>query len=458
MMEDKVMKNRYLSIILVLIGTCFQMLIINLFGQDDIYYMPSKNSSVNSGQTNKTIDTTGMTDYEKYRALRESNIGAQSTSLINRDKEIDSTNRNSVFDSTNSITLNPAYVVVNNDTTNGSVTINNYYLDNDDRYSSYRRMYFDYYYSPYYYDPFYWDFSYGWGGPYFGFHYGYGSPYYYGYYDNYWYYPYGYYPYYCGGCNYWGGNYGYNSGYYNNYNHQYGSVNYSGGRRLGGYSAPATSGSSAYYGGRFAGADNYHGTRRGANATVGNSSATNSASSIRRQTSWDSYNGVSVATVRRSASSTNRVVATTRPYDNSARRNSTGYTPTYSMPGTNSRSLYNVSNNEGSRRQTLTNSNQSSVNNYVVNSSGSNVRRSTGSSSNYVPVRTENSGSNYTPAPRRSNENYTPPVRTTSQSTTSDGGSRRSSSPSYSSGGSSSQPSNSSSGSSGHSSGSGRRR
>jgi hypothetical protein len=465
MLEDKEMKNYNIVASLVLIGMFMLIPSALLSGQDDIYYMPSK-SPENKSSKASIVDTSGMTNYEKYRAMHESNGVTSGAMGSSKDTKSNNSAQQSVFDTTNSITLNPAMVVVGSDTTKGAVTINNYYIDNDDRYNSSRRMYFDYYYSPYYYDPFYWDFSYSYGSPYFGFHYGYGYPYYYdsySYYDSYWYRPYWYAPYY---YNYWNGySSGYYSGYYSSYgNYQInnGKVINSGGRRMGGYKSASAIGSASYSGGRYAGADTYHGTRR--NTNINTSATTNNypATSVRRQTTWDNYSGVSTATVRRSANIESRTIATTRPYEvQTTRRNTNGYTPSYSMPGTYTRANYNNNIESASRRQTQTTSSSSTSGNvFIVNPDNGSSRRN-GSSSTYMPTRSESTSSSSAPEPRRSSESYSQPAQSSTPSySTSDGGSRRSSSssssssstPSYSSGGSSS------SGSSGSSGGTGRRR
>ncbi|MGC8804185.1 MAG: hypothetical protein ACP5PS_10535, partial [Bacteroidales bacterium] len=154
------------SLLLLAAGLMSSSLIA--WGQDDIYYFPSKHVDANNS-TSQLPDTTGMTAYEKYRSLKEGeNAYKREENAVNSDSDN---------------ARKPSYVVVNQDTTTGNVTINKYYFD-DDRFGFYRRFYFDYYY-PYYYDPFLWDYYVWWGYPYAGFYVGYS-------YWGYW----GYYPYY----------------------------------------------------------------------------------------------------------------------------------------------------------------------------------------------------------------------------------------------------------------------
>ncbi len=347
------------------------------FSQDDLYYFPSKHKGENIQSTTvRGTDTSGMTDYERYRALKE--------------KE----NSNSNNDSSNNsetIKQEPSVVVVKNDSTSGNVIVNNYYID-DDRFAYYRRFYLDYYYDPFWYDPFYWDYYYGWGGPYVGFYYSWGYPYYgyYGYYG-YWHRPW-YSSYYFG---YWNGFYsGFYWGYYADNLPTRGIVNYTPGRRMGGYVNISRTEDAAYYSGRFASNDYYHGTRRNRGVTSFRSSVNEPSASIpptnnansRRTSTYNNNTNSNSANIDKSLTAIN----TTRPYVPS--RRTSNYVPTYNM---NNQEIKT----EQRRRTTTEN------NNYVV----TNTRQ----------VRNANPGNQgnvSAPSPRRSTDSYTPPVRTSSSS------------------------------------------
>lgn len=318
------------------------------WGQDDIYYYPSKHTDEKS-TVSPLSDTSGMTAYEKYRALKEGENGD------NKDA--------ATITSDSDNARKPSYVVVNQDTTTGNVTVNNYYFD-DDRFGFYRRFYFDYY-CPYYYDPFLWDYYVWWGYPYFGFYAGYNYWGYRGYYP--YYYSY-YYPYYHG---YWHGFY---DGYYwRDYVtvQPRSGVYVTPGRRLGGYVNLSRRESASYYPGRFAANDYYHGSRRNSISTVSNSSA-----SVPERTSVSRR---SVASTTSYSSPSN--VTTTRPYVAQDGRRS-NYVPTYNT-------------NTGERR-TYTATTPRDDNYVVVNN-----RR----------VRVVEVAQPNTPAPRRSSTSYTPTVR-----------------------------------------------
>lgn len=329
---------------------------VNAIAQDDLYYMPSKDKS-NEVVAVPAVDTSGMTNYEKYRALRE---GDSSNSNVKAKND------------TPEVANQPDLTTISYDSSN--VYVNNYYVQDDpDRFWRYRSFGFDYYY-PYgycgasYYDPYF--YGYGWGYPYFGFSYGYSSwslgfywsyPYYSGYYG----YPY-YHSYY----------HGFYDGYYysDNYYRPRGNYNYTPGRRAGGF-ANTIDKSTKYYGGRYSGADFYHGTRRGANYSSGQVSGTNGIS--RRNAITTAENNTAVS--RRSATSNtrytqyNNVQSNTRRYSN---------TPAYILPPSQ------TSNNNAVTRRYSNSPDNSTYN-----------RRQSTSSEN---------SSNVNQAPRRRSESYTP--------------------------------------------------
>lgn len=487
MKTNKKMVVGLMVLMIVTIGSS-----LRLKAQDDLYYMPSKQPANDSKKQPKlSVDTTGMTDYEKYRALRDAdtftvaNRNVADTSIDREEyakkKGMERYKDAQVIDTNQVQYENPNY----SEQSPGETTvINNYYSDDDYdyRFNRYRSFYFDYY-DPYYwrYDPFYWNCGIGFGWPYSSFYFGWSSPYYgwYDPYDYYFYRPlYWYQPYY---HSYWGG-YGYWHGYYNGYYHGYyddnyygrGSVHsYSNGRRtMGLYNRPYSSANANSYvrGGNYG---TSFGSRRQASDYLPlNSTKQNTVNDSHRRNAWDTYS-TPASSSRRNSSNTSRVinnVQTTRPAEaGGSRRTSGNYTPTYSMPNTSSRPSYN---NSGSGSNSNTNRRTNSTYTPSDNNSGSGSytpttgsRRSSGSSGSYTPTRSSNTNSGNYSAPRRSNDSYTPPARTRSESNESSG-SRRSSGSSYS--GSSSSGSNysgSSSGggsrsssSSGGSSGGGRRR
>lgn len=338
-------------------------------GNDDIYYFPSKHAE-EKASVSQLPDTSGMTAYEKYRALKEG-------------ENANEANNNSASSPDTDNSRKPSYVVVNQDTTTGNVTINNYYFD-DDRFGFYRRFYLDYYYYPYYYDPFLWEYSFWWGYPYAGFYVGYG----YGYWGYWGYYPYYYsyyYPYYYG---YWHGFY---DGYYwRDYvtTQPRSGVYVTPGRRLGGYVNLSRRENASYYPGRFAANDYYHGSRRNGTTTVANS-----ATSIPERTAV-TRRSVSATTSNYNATSN---VTTTRPYMGQQTRRS-NYIPTYNTT-TGERRAYSGS---SSRNEDY----------IVVNNRRVKVVEVTQTS---------------TPTPRRSNTTYTPTVRSGSSNSSNEVQTRRSS-------------------------------
>lgn len=384
---------------------------MSLWAQDDLYYMPSQDNDEDKKveQAKPRYDTTGMTDYQKYRAMRDGNASEiQEENQKNSDTSSKQTDNDQIA---------PDFTSVDT-AEDGSVVVNNYFFeDNDWRYSRYRSFYFDYY------DPFYWDYypHYGyfgydhyWGSPYYGWSWsiGFHSPYY----DYYWGRPsYWYHPFYHSG--YYGyGHYGYYDGYYHGYysgvyDKQRSNLNSSGGSRrgLGQY----TAGSAGIANGSSYGVSN----RRTASSYSTNTNVVSS-----RRGSSANYTKSAVSS-RRDVNS----VQTTRPAQGTNRRSSTYYVPSYNR---NDDASYGAS-----RRSSA---NQG-------NTSNSRVYNSRGNSNSTRPEAT-------TTTPRRSSESYSPPTRTQSQPTYSgsDNSSRRSSGSSYS-GGSSYSPSRSSGSSSGSS-------
>jgi hypothetical protein len=54
------------------------------WGQDDIYYFPSKHAQENN-RTTTLSDTSGKTAYEKYRALKEGeNVSSKEETMVPR--------------------------------------------------------------------------------------------------------------------------------------------------------------------------------------------------------------------------------------------------------------------------------------------------------------------------------------------------------------------------------------
>ena len=400
--------------------------------QDDIYYMPSKDTnSKNESTAGKTIlrqDTTGMTDYQKYRAMRDGdNYVAEATDSITSEP-----NNSPKEDQ------DPAYAFSTSDTLeNGTLVVNNYYFEEkDSRFQSYRSFYFDYY------DPYYWDyypsysFGYAWGSPYYGYSFGFGysNPYYYWGRPNYWYYPFY--------SNYYGGYYSYSHGYYDGYysgqyNRIHSQMNSSGGsrRNFGQYNS-RTDGFSGNSG----------------NNSLGSNRRSSVSNSIRPETT------VAVGSSRRSSANVNATnargsnysrstVQTTRPnnVDASNRRAANYYVPSYNRG--NQSVKQNYTNTGQSRRQVNT------TNPTIYNASGRTYNSNT---STLTRKSTETS----TSTPRRNTESYTPPART--QSTyNNDGESRRStntSTPTYSGGNSSRSSGASAPSNSGNSGGGSRRR
>ncbi|HEY4784990.1 MAG TPA: hypothetical protein VIH57_03030, partial [Bacteroidales bacterium] len=208
-------------------------------GNDDLYYSPSKGSTVaqtqpvvtsgantNTSKATSTVNSRNdqqMTDYEKYRKSLDEREIADTTDSTSYAGNTDIQN---AADSKEPVVKSDDYYGEGGDT----YVYNNYY------YTSRLNRFHGGFYDPYFYDPFYFDswydpwyyspgwsfsigFGWGWGSPY------YYDPYYYPYYGGYWGY-YGYNPY-------WRGYYGhgfYEGYHYNNWGSGYYRPTYSYGR------------------------------------------------------------------------------------------------------------------------------------------------------------------------------------------------------------------------------------
>jgi len=348
MKTKQIIRNWLLPGILITIPTV-------IYSQDDLYYFPSKDKE---NPSEKIKDTSGMSDYEKYRALKESQ---KNTVRYYEPNEEETQQQETNTDSN----VKPSSTVVYKDSTNGNVIVNNYYYD-DDRFANYRRFYFDYY-DPYY-DLYWWPY-YGWNGWYVGFYSSWYYPYSWSWYwcSPYWYYSPYYYSYYHG---YYDGFY--NGYYYQNNTYRTGDVYIHGGRRIGSFSSTKVTDNS-YYAGKYLANDLYHGTQRRNPAVP---TAYYSSTTQRSETSY-ADNKVPASTRTRVVSTIN----TTKPILSNERKY-TSYTPTYQNP----------SNNEINRRYT-----PASRNVYYGADNSNNARV-------YQTTRTRSNGTNTTVTPRRSNQ------------------------------------------------------
>jgi hypothetical protein len=444
--------------------------------QDDIYYTPSQNKAPEQVYSNygnqETAETKGMTDYEKYRSLRDAGVSkddiySKPDSTVSQE-ELARKKGMERYGQRNTDTMentNQSYSLQYSDTTaqQGNTIINNYFDDNDndygDRYDWYHRFYFDYYWDPFvfgFYDPFYWGWGISWGWPYWGFRVGWYGP-------GYWYDPF-YYGYSWGGCyndGYW---YGHHNGYYDR--SYYGEAR----RSMGGYRDPSdVRRSSLYRGQTYASTGNRRSSTTSGISQVDRNGRTYSNA---RRDAYPLYQkttsgtGSNVSSGRREVSKTNvydryKNVQTTRYVSNYRRENVTNntksYSPSYSTQRTNSRTQYNSGssgNNYNYRRNTGSGT-KSSGNTSYSNPTYNAPRRSTGSvSSTY-------SNPGYS-KPTSSGHTYTPSRSSSSSSSgswssgSSSSGSHRSSGSGFSSSGSS--HSSSGSGHSGSSGSSGGRR
>jgi hypothetical protein len=439
-MKTKIKNTLWLSIFT---GTLLIGISNDTKAQDDIYYVPAKKSnspSISPGQ-NLSADSSGITDYERYRSYRDGYANkkdVKSDSSISHDdiskkKGMERYgDRNVENDSASYVNNNQSYSGQPSDLPeDGTTIINNYNNDDgyyNDRFRGYHRFYCDYGYDPFwsdYYDPYY--FGYSSGYPYYGFSLGLYSPFW-GY-EPYYYRPYSY--------GYYGGH---GNGYYNhNEYHNNGYVHSGGARRtFGTLSSPSTrrsgnianqpmlgtasSGRRSVNSRPVTPSDNYGATYDGA----------------RRRGAWQTYQTTSasnVATTRRGSgnnpvsSNRNLSIPTTR-----LENNTRGYSPSYSVPGNSTRRSYNSSGNNNNSSETFRRS----------NSSGSSENNRTYSQPSY-----SNHG-NSSSQPRRSSESYSAPARSFSSPSSSPQSSSGSSG--NGGGGSRSSSGSSSSGSSGHSS------
>jgi hypothetical protein len=330
--------------LLILSGLLLESWTFKSNAQDDIYYTPSKNTSTatNLSASNTVKDTSGMTDYEKYRAMRDGGSADAGNSSNAPSGSIDQyTSRGTADDSTSSVNPNTSGQQANQGS--GTTIINNYNSDEDydGRFSTYRSLYFDYYNDPflYGYDPYLYG-GFGWG---FGFGYGLGWGFGLGMYSPgcYWgyspYYYSGFYSPYYGG--YWGGYYGNEYGYGMNRAPFY---NNGGGRRVAGNISARNNYSSAAYngGGRRAVGNNISArnnfssaayTGGGRRTAVSNVATT---SSVRRATP-------AVSTTRAFNSSRLSNIPTTRSNVNYSQGTRRSYTPSYNTSRMYSRPSYN---------------------------------------------------------------------------------------------------------------------
>jgi hypothetical protein len=286
-----------------------------------------------------------MTDYEKYRAIKDPQLASKPQPDSTKDA------RQKAWDKYNSNQLNEVYSEKIADSiqpqqrsydsqNEGTTVINNYYDGDDDYYyaNRFRRFdgpYYGYsYYDPYYYDPFWVGVGLGWG---FGV-YGY-SPYY-GYYNP------GYAPYY---SPYYHNHYygGYNSGYYNGRN----QIN-SGRRRIDTENRYGTTNRGQTWGPVSYGSSASGRTRQSVSSTptTQKSAISTKVDNNSRTRAWESYRTTQPSSYSPSSGyarqrSTSNAVVTTRPSNagSTANRRGSDYVPSYSVPGSSVRQSYNSS-------------------------------------------------------------------------------------------------------------------
>ena len=379
-MKTKIKNTLWLS---VFTGVFLASNVNDTKAQDDIYYVPAKKSASQTVSSNQNIskDTSGMSDYERYRAYRDGyankNDGKSDSGISREDiakkKGMEQySGRNIESDTSAYSNNNQNYSGQPSDPPQENATIlNNYYDDGyyNDRFSYYHRFYFGY--DPFwcdFYDPFYFGLALGY--PFFGFGLGLYSPFWgFGYYRPY----YGYY----------GGHF---NGYYNHYGFNNGYANSGGIRTL---SSPINRSANVMGNRAMSGAMTAT-TRRSASSSV-TPTETRGATfdGARRRAAWQTYQTVSAShiTTTRSASGNNTVntnrslsIPTTRLGNNTK-----GYSPSYSVPGSSTRRSYNSSGGNTSYSQPRRSSQAMSapVRNSSAPSSGhsGNTSHSSGSSS-----------------------------------------------------------------------------
>jgi len=342
--------------LLILMGIFPVYTSLNIKGQDDIYYSPSKNEAVSKPTSNASIkDTAGMSAYEKYRAMRDVEINSKNSKPDSiTSNETSQKSKNNVGQSKKKVAIDSSSVVNETqeyneqpeDNDQQGAVVNNYYSDDGfyyDRFRRYHSFYFDNYFDPFF-DPFCWDFGFGWGMPYWGFGFGWGYPYS-------WYSPYGYYGY---KPAYW-----YQPSYYRNYGNNGGYLHPAGGARrtLGSYGTPSSfRNAGVNYGNR----NIYSGSSFGRRvvSAAPNTNITNYGINRRSAVMTTNQNPTNTnGTVRRnvinSGSDRLKTIPTTRLPVNESRRNisSGNYSPSYSSR-TSTKPSYNTPNNSysGGRR------------------------------------------------------------------------------------------------------------
>ncbi len=344
--------------------------------QEEIYYTPSKKSEVNNTPTKNEIkDSVGMTNYEKYCAMKEKSLQndpqvSTDTSLSHEDlaKKKGMTQYNEGYsaeiDSTSPVNGNQNYS--QNTAENpqqGNTVVNNYYSGNDYPFGWYHNFYFDYCYDPFFYPYDYWGLGFYWGWPYLGF--GWSFP---GYY-------YGYAPY-----NYWG--------YPNYYGRNYGGAR----RSMGGYRSPSGARRASLINNN-ALVEGTFGRRLVSDKPITPVTENGATYDDARRKAWQTYQTKNVnpnnVPNRREPNAVSRykAIQTTRP--NVISKN---YTPSYNTTSHNStRPLYNENLN---------------YRNAAPKDNGNNKVKaySPGTGNGTNQVRARNSYSNYTPVPHRSNE------------------------------------------------------
>ncbi len=386
---------------------------LNINAQDDIYYAPSKNQVTDNAinQDKVAKDNQDLTDYEKYRAMRDADVkqdidnskpdSALSPEELAKKKGMEQYGQGN---NANDEQDNQSYSQQNVDSSSqGTTIINNYYDDYPNRYGWYNNLYFDYYWDPFFYsfyDPFFWGWGFAWGWPSWGFgFYGY-DPYFYGY-----------------GYGYWGHYYGYRNGYYGGYaNNDHGRGYTSGGARrtMGGYLTPSDVRRTSLNVGNNL---NSNLSRRTSNVTPSDEnggtykSARRDAYPLYQKTSATSAVNNNVSTVRREtpnkAYDRYKNVQTTRPGTSNYRRdnivnNSQTYSPSYNTQKSSTKSQYNSYSSNYSRRNTSYSTKSATTASYSYPNSSYTPRRSyQSSSSSYSSGRRSSysgGGSTYTPS------------------------------------------------------------
>jgi len=338
-MKTKIKNTLWLS---VFTGVILASNVNDAKAQDDIYFVQAKKSDSPTVSSNQNIskDTSGMTDYERYRAYRDgyANKNESKSDSANSRDELAKKKGMERYSGRNVENDSSAYVNNNQNYSgqqpsdppqDGATIVNNYYDDGYCYDRFYHRCYFGY--DPFlydYYDPFYFGFSFGY--PFFGFGLGLYAPFW----------GYGYRSYY-GFGGYYGGH-----GYYNHYGYNNGYIN-SGGMRT----ASSSIGRPGIIGNQAMSSAISSSRRSAVTRTVTASSSRGATyDAARSRAAWQSYQTTSsssnIATTRRASgnSSTNYSRSLSVPTTRLA-NNSRGYSPSYSVPGNSTRRNYNSSGN-----------------------------------------------------------------------------------------------------------------